>query len=278
LNSSTKFNSLTIAFDTANGRHPRSIYVDGTEYVDDDAIFTIFNLSETESHSITITNWNVANSPIVITGIYVEISIDINKRNLISFNGEIFDRSDLKFPSFGVISNVGNIAFKDLDGEIRDYAEQLVLTSDLKVMVWLNNTLAKTRQQIGEFSTKEWDYDNDNRSVSVSLKDDLEKWQNIDVDGFGYYQAQETNQKAQSAKWFYTKLYQITVENGFSNMCAFGDLDIATQNILSTTFIEYPTLKSGSLWAQWQKLSEICQLHIYKNDKGIIVCEYNEGN
>lgn len=278
LSSSKSFKSFTIAFDTANSRHPKSIYVDGNLFSDDDAIFTVFNLADSNTHTITITNWNMPSAPLVITGIYIDLNIDVNRRNIISFNRATYDRGDLKLPSFGIISNSANLSFKDLDGEIRDYAEQLLLSSDLKVTVWINNTLTKKSQQIGEFQTKEWNYDNDNRSVSVSLKDGLEEWQEISVEPIEYFREDTiSSQPEQSFKWFYDILWNITNSNGFK-MQTFDDLDTKTKEILNNSYIKYPLLKSGSLWAQWQKLCEVCQLHIYKDDSGIIVCHYNEGN
>ncbi len=265
--------SLTIAFDTENGRHPKSVWVDGVEYIDNDPIFTVTGLTESTNHTIVIYNWNTPNYPLVITGIYAEVSIEIDRRNLISISRSIFDRSDLKLPSFGIISNTGNIEFNDTDGEIRDYAEQLILESGLKCEMFLNNTLANAQERIGLFETDEWDYDNDNRVVSVSLKDDLEEWQDINVAPIDY---DPRVIEHKSFKWLYEYLWSLTKEN--YDMLAFDELDTDTQDILQNTYTQYPLLESGSLWQQWTKLCEVCQLHIYKNNDGVVVCRYNGGN
>ena len=266
--------SLTIAFDTANGRHPNSINIDGTTYIDDDAIFTVANLTSSTSHTITIDNWNTANAPLVITGIYVEVAIEIDRRNLISLERTIYDRSDLKLPSFGIISNTGNIEFNDINGEVKDYAEQMLLEKGLKCEIKLNNTLVDgASETISLFETDEWDYDNDNRVVSVSLKDDLEEWQEINVDEISY-DPRKTESKP--FRWFYEYLWNITKQN--YNMLSFDELDSDTQSVLNKTYIQYPLLESGTLWQQWTKLCEVCQLHIYKNSDGVVVCRYNGGN
>ena len=270
-----KITSLTIAFDTVNNRHPNKIFIDGKEYIDDDAIFTVSDLEPLSSHTIVIDNWNSPNYPLVITGIYAEVSIEIDRRNLISISRSIFDRSDLKLPSWGIISNAGNIEFTDLDGEIRDYAEQLLLESGLKCEIFLNNTLANAQEKIGLFETDEWDYDNDNRVVSVSLKDDLEEWQDINVAEISY---DPRNPEHNPFKWLYEKLWAITTANNNYDMLSFDKLDESTQDILSNTYIQYPLLESGSLWQQWTKLCEVCQLHIYKDNNGVVVCSYNGGN
>lgn len=276
--SSAKITSLTIAFDTANNRHPNSIIVDGIEYQDDDAIFTVMGLQEggQGTHDIRISNWNTPNYPLVITGIYAEVSIDIDRRNLISMESSIFDRSDLKLPSFGIISNRGNIEFKDTDGEILDYAEQVLLQSGLSCEIRLNNTLKENASQIvAKMETDQWDYDNDGKVVSVSIKDDLEEWQEINVPEISY---DPRSNEHKSFSYFYEYLWGITTKNGNYDMLSLDELDMATQEIIRNTYTKYPLLKSGSLWQQWTKFCQVLQLHIYKNSEGRIVCRYNGGN
>ena len=206
----------------------------------------------------------------------MEVSIDIDRRNLISISRSIFDRSDLKLPSWGIISNTGNIEFNDTDGEIRDYAEQLILQSGLKCEIKLKNTLVDgASETIGLFETDEWDYDNDNRVVSVSIKDDLEEWQDISVEEISY---DPRKIESKPFKWLYEHLWAITTANNNYTMLAFDELDTDTQGVLQNTYIQYPLLESGSLWESWQKLCEVCQLHIYKDNNGVVVCRYNGGN
>ena len=263
------------------------VYFEYTQYYeDDDAIFTIINLEDETEFSIIIDNWNTPNYPLVITGIYTIIDINIDYRNLISISRSIFDRSDLKLPSFGIISNTGNIEFNDTDGEILDYAEQLLLEKGLKCEIKLNNTLVEgANKSIGLFETDQWNYDNDSRVVSVSLKDDLQEWQDIDVKGIDY-----DPRKAESKPFsgLYAYLWELTSNRYYAtrgikgkgnyNMLAPDELDIDTQKVLENTYIEYPFLENGTMWQQWTKLCQACQLHIYKNNEGIIVCRYNGGN
>ena len=113
--------------------------------------------------------------------------IPLNNKRIISISANSFDRSDITRPSYGIISNTGELEFNDFDSEFLNYANQRLLTSDLPVSIFLNNTLYKTtRQQIGKFQTRSWNYDNNNKRVSVSLKDDLEEWQDISINGISY--------------------------------------------------------------------------------------------
>lgn len=202
--------------------------------------------------------------------------IDIDRRNLISISSSIFDRSDLKLPSFGIISNTGNIEFNDNDGRVLQYAEGLKLQAGQKCELWLNNTLVEgANEMIGLFETDQWNYDNNSRVVSVSIKDDLEEWQEINVPEIPY---DPRKIESKPFKWLYDHLWAIATANANYNMLSFEDLDIETQAVLNCTFTQYPLIESGSLWQQWTKLCQVCQLHIYKNNNGIIVCRYNGGN
>jgi hypothetical protein len=275
--SGANIKSFTIAFDTANNRYPYYVFIDGEKYANDDAIFTA-NVPNANVHTIKIDNWNSPNYPLVITGIYVDISIDIDYRNLIALNRNITYRGDNKLPSYGIISNTGNLEFNDIDGEIKDYAEQMLLSSDLKVTINLNNTLKKASQQLGVFETETWDYDNDNRSVSVSLKDDLEDWQDIHIEGLNY---DPRNPFAILRNGSMEDLYRWLQDSRITpqkyKMLPFEELDGKTRNILKNTTISYPLLKQDTLWEQWQKLCEVCGLYIYKNNEGKTVCVYTYG-
>ena len=267
LDETQQMTSLTIAFDTQNNRHPTKINIDGVEYTDDDAIFTVGNLTPKSSHSITITDWNTPNYPIVITGIYSNVSIEINSKNLISLETSLYDRSDLNLPSFGIISNNGNIEFNDYSGEVRDYAEQRLLQSGLKCDIILKNTLVENAEKtVAVFETDKWNYNNEEKTVSVSLKDDLEEWQNINVTHV-YYKRNETERKQLS--WWYKYLHDITTSKGFF-MISFDELDEKTKSVLNSIYIDSPYLNDCNLWSAWDKVCKASLSHIYKNSGKII--------
>ena len=200
--------------------------------------------------------------------------IPLNNKRIISISANSFDRSDITRPSYGIISNTGELEFNDFDSEFLNYANQRLLTSDLPVSIFLNNTLYKTtRQQIGKFQTRSWNYDNNNRRVSVSLKDDLEEWQDIPIVGISY---DPIYNEATSMRSYYGILYSKTPNK--YQMLPFRELDEKTQLILQETTIQYKILKDGSLWEQWRKLCEVCALYIYKNREGKTVCTYTYGS
>lgn len=271
---------INIVFDTYKNQHPKTIEIDGILYTDDDPIFSI-RVNKSNTHTIIIDNWNEPNYPLIISGIYLTFDINVDYRNLISISQSIFDRSDTSNASWGIFSNIGNLEFNDIDGELKDYSEQGYLKDGAKVFVELHNNLDNYVKKIGEYYAKNWNYDENNKSVSVSLTDGLEDWQNINVPEVTYdfkkYATSGNVAYAQSASVFYNFLHQYSNKSKFK-MTSFEELDGVTKNAIISTIIPYPYLKSGTLWAQWTKLCELCQLHIFKNNDGIVVCKYKGGN
>lgn len=272
--------SATIVFDKEHNGHPNSIVVDAaTTYVDDDAQYEIIFENPATFHNFRINNWNKPYSPLIITSIYADINIEIDRNNLLSFSSNIFDRATLDEPSYGIISNSANLDVSDLDEQILDLITQQILHSGITTEVWINNPdgdVGLKQEKICLMETRELFYDTDNRTVQVSLKDNLEEWQQIEIEGINYYNEDGTAKEPQTAKWYYEYLYSKTPSK--YNMLLVSYLDSDTIDILENTIIEYPVLESGKLWDSWQKLCELCLLHIYVNKEGKTVCVYNKGN
>lgn len=262
---------FVMAFDIENGAFPNSIIVDDETIYDDDSIWEI-NVNKADTHTIIISNWNKIDSPFIITSIYTDIVIDIGQNNLIAFNSNIMDRTNTQYPSYGIISNHANLTFSDLHYETIDLISQQILHSGITVDVFLNNTFSNMTEQVYSMEIRELSYDNDNRQVQLSLKDNLEEWQDINVPSVNYMDIQEKL----TAKWLYLNLRQETPSK--YHMQLFEELDSETQNILENTVIQYPTLEEDTLWNDWQKLCALCMLHIYVDNNGKTICRYNNGN
>lgn len=271
--SGSNISSITIAFDDNKGRHPNSITIDGVTYYDDDAIYTITGLDPTkQKHTLVISDWSEPKYPIVISGIYSEVTIDVDRKTMLSMETNSSDRDGVATPSFGLISNGGSMQFKDLNGELYDYAEQQLLSNGVLVDIYLFDTIHKNRELVGSFYSSDWDYDSDNRSVYLKYKDDLEELQEIIFDRIDY----DFDKMAEKTlRWFYEKLFSATPQKyGFPE---FENLDEKTKIHLENTKIKYPYLERVSLWGAWEKLCVVGMLHIYK-EKGNTICKYNGGN
>jgi hypothetical protein len=264
--------NLTFVFDEQGNQHPIEMTVGGKTIRDDDNIWTITDLGGVDALSVEILNWNTPNAPLKITGIFAEVKIEINNRNLISLNSITNSRGDNDLPSWGIISNSGELVFNDVTGEVRDYIEGGLLREDTKITISLNDTLTRKSEIVGVFKTSDWNYDNNNRQISVTFKDELEEWQDINIPSIEY-----TPKKAEHirALVFYELLRSVTTLNGY-NIKSYKELEGKTYDKLSNTTISFPMLNSGSLWSAWRKLCEVCQLYIYQEKDGTINCIYGE--
>jgi hypothetical protein len=245
-------------------------------YVDNDINYVIngISISSSETLMIEISQINKPYSYLAIYGISTDLHIDVDKHNIISIGYSHFDRDDIKSFSFGIISNRGTLEFKDTNNEVLNYAEDMLFKKGLSCNITLFNTLSKKETAIATVITSDWQYDNNDSTVIVSLKDVLEEWQDIQVEGFSY---DPRNPKSvlpnNSMADLYLWLYERTPSK--YNMLSFGKLDTETQGVLTNTIIDYPFLESDTLWRQWTKLCEVCGLHIYKDYNGHTVCTYN---
>lgn len=260
--SSDTLTGFDLVFDTYNQRHPHSIIVDGIEFTENDSIYHIRDLEEGITHIVEISNWNTPNYPLVVQGIYAELNINIDNKNLLSLNAKHTDRSDITLPSWGIISNSGDISFVDTEGQIKVYAENGVLKSDTMVTISLNNTLSKKSQIVGVYKTGKWNYDNNNRQVSVPIKDDLEEWQNIQIERIELFE--------KCSFYDICELLKAKTPEKFK----FKEYDTQTKQILTETICAYPYLESASLWNNFVKICKCCGLYIYKDYQDKIVISY----
>lgn len=201
----------------------------------------------------------------------------IGTGKMINIEISTFDRSDLQLPSWGILSNSASIEFKDTDLTFLHLAESNQLNEGAECEIRVNNTDRQSLNKIGVFKAKEWTYDNNTHTVFVSLRDNLEEWQDINVDGFGYDPSKTEEENTKNFAYIYDYLWEI-VSNKDYNMEELSELNTETKNILLNSYIKYPFLEKGSLWRQWSKLCQVCQLHIYQDFSGKIICRYNGGD
>lgn len=276
--------ALTIFFDEYNNQYPQTIVLDGTAlnetHTNDNPIFTV-TFSPRNSVTLHCSNFTKPDYPLVVHGICADLSIDVGLGTLLNVEANKTDRSNIDLPSYGIISNSALLEFLDKDGEVKEYAKQLLLKGGLKTEISVNDTLVKNSQKketVSVMYTETWSYNNKNSNVSVTLKDDLEEWQNIKVEPLIIVEGLDTDNpyiKRQSFEVLYKHLYNCTPSK--YNLLDFNSLDSTTQDILKNTYIEYPILNGASLWSEFDKLCQVCQLHIYK-DVDKTVCCYLGGN
>lgn len=279
--SGSGISAFTICFDEQHGRFPHSITVDGAIYTDDDPNYTI-SVTQGNSHTIIIDNWNTPNYPLVISGIFVDLSIDLDYNRITGISREVRERSDISMPSWGILSSGGSLEFSDYDGEVLDYIEQNILKSGVEVTINLNNTLfGKTQsgewavsEQVAKYYVDDVDYDVNNKEVKLSVKDGLEKLQDV---GDVQLTVNPFNYVSKSFSDIYDYLRNEVVRAGVE-MDSYDDLDANTKSAFDN-YVPVPITEEGnSLWQLLNKFAIATQTHIYMKQNGVLTCRYNGGN
>lgn len=274
--------SCRIIFDTYYNAYPKNITVDfykNGSFLDTSSAITnaspyfIFNLgyeisvttSDVIEFRVTMSDWSMPGYPLRIQGIYTGLSIYGDRRNLLSISAPIKDRSDNEQPSYGIISNAGTLSLVDGTKEIKEYARLGLLTQDLDVQLWLEDTQSKKKQSLGKFKTDKWSYDNINFEVTIDFKDNLEEWQSILISSTDL-----TFNK--TAKNLYDELLELT-----PSKYIFEDLSAETESIFNSISVPYFYYTKGSLWEEWNKLCYLTLSNLYKNENDKIIIKSNIG-
>lgn len=182
----------------------------------------------------------------------VDVEQIFDQRNLLSIESEVKDRSDIEQPSFGIISNGGSLSFNDSSSRFLEYANAGLLTEGIEIKIFLENTLTKSKKQVGLYYTTDWEYDNGNRSVSVSFKDNLEDLQNKMV----------LTKKTVVPNNMYAILQDLLQEN--LNIVSNFRFTEAAMSSLERTKCEYPILEEKkALWYHIDQICNICGLQMY---------------
>lgn len=188
----------------------------------------------------------------------------IDKRNILSLESEIRDRADVGKPSFGVVSSGGNISFKDPQKRFLGYATSGFLKEGLEIRIFLNNTVTKQKRIVGKYYSTNWDYDNNNNTVSVSFNDGLEKFQEKPT-----YKI-DLQKNTASVQSLYDIFNRVT---GKPSLTLTSNAQTIMQNIKSAYFYK----EKSNVWADLNKFCDIGGFHIYNTTNGniAITAEYS---
>lgn len=277
--------AFTICFDEQHGRFPHSIkvYTDSNPnyevYTDDDPNYTI-SVTQGTTQKIVIDNWNTPNYPLVISGIFVDLSIDLDYNCITDISRKVRERSDTAMPSWGILSSGDDLSFSDYDGEFLDYIEQGILKSGVEVTINLNNTLfGKTQsgewavsEQVAKYYVDGVDYDVNNKEVLLSVKDGLEKLQ--EVKGI-YLECNPLHYEHPQFSEIYDIIRQRVQGEGIE-MKSFEDLDATSKQHLQFVLPVPLTSKDDTLWGFMEKFCSATNGHFYVGNDGVLTYKYSE--
>jgi hypothetical protein len=242
-------------------------------WVNDDPIFTAkYSFEAGKQYGFLFETWSKPNSRLVLQGFYSKSEFVFDRRSIISTDTKIADRNSFDEPSFGIFSNSGTLELRDLDGEIYDAVREGIIAGGTKVSIWIKNTITKREVRVADMFTDTFNYDADNRTLSVTLKNNLGDMQS--QTGEAIY-IDPTISQFSTLYDVYNTIREKTREKlPFLN---FKVLDEETTSHLQSIRINFH-LEEASIWAQWEKLCVVAQCHLYQDDDGDCVFKYNGGN
>lgn len=208
---------------------------------------------------------------------YITFDNDITKRyavkhhNLVSLEITRKERKDLALPCWGIISNGGNIEFIDYDGTIKSRILSGIIHKETIVETFLLENSTITKSIVSKMYAKEWQYDEQTKKVYVTLSDNLEKLQDINIDLVKTPMVDDM-----LASTLYNTLRDATIQNGF-NVMEFANLDATTKSHLENYAFPNFFIDNMTLWGAWKNFCEALQLYMYQDKNGEVVCVYKGG-
>lgn len=166
-------------------------------------------------------------------------------------------------PTFGIIAGGGNLIFKDIDKKFVTYSRQGAVGADNKVVIYIKNTITGKQQVVGTWTTEKWDYDVDDNTMSVTLRDDIQDLQEIEVNDTAAYI--ELTNNPMTALQLYNYIREITPAR-----YEFENLSEDVSELLSSINITYAYLEAGSLWGYYEDICQLALLYMYKTPNGKI--------
>lgn len=245
----SNIDNLTIHFDNIVNEYATQIQIDGKSYINDDTHFFI-TCDKSNTHTIKFTKWSRAISNIRFTAITIGLTLTFNQFNgLLSFTRGSQSMQDNTTPNYGALAQYGSIKLADYTGEINEIEELNMLTSGIKIRLYMDNEL------VGDYLFDTFDKEN-KTTYNIQLTDEIANWNNILING-------ESLQENITAYDFY-----LLLKNYYE--ADYEDLSPEMIDYLKSIIIKYFYLENGTLFEQWNKFCDITQMLVYKKQNGKI--------
>lgn len=198
-----------------------------------------------------------------LIGETVDVEAVFDRRNLLSLEGQVAEREDAEFPSWGVFSSGGRLSFKDNGSLFLGYANAGLLKGGIQIQLVLSDKIQGTTETVGVYQTTNWNYDNNDKVVEVQFDDGLTQMQDVEV--------QFPTYSAISMQEFYDFLVSNTIQLGF-DFEPLGEREIQVLGMEC----KRPRNKKASLWSQWNKLCSVCRFVVFRNESGKVETRFVE--
>lgn len=215
---------------------------------------------------------------------YAEIALNsdliekIDKSIIESITSENKTNFNPNTPTYGIIAGTGSLVFKDTGRKFVKYSSEGLLTANIPIKIYVKDTISGKKQIVGSWVSKDWKYDVDNDSMRVTLRDDIEDLQDIDVSDTASLINVEDNPITALELFYYLKGGVIKDEEGNDkplmgitpSKFVFEELDSDVKTLLESINIQIAYLEAGTLWSFYEGLCKLALLYMYKLPNGKI--------
>ncbi|MEG2688277.1 MAG: hypothetical protein RSA24_03830, partial [Clostridia bacterium] len=134
----TDIDNFVLRFDQVAGQWATELNVDNTLFTNDDSQF-VWAGAKANSHTIQITKWNLPLYPVRITSISVGLTMEFDRSNLkeVVRGSQIVAENDK--PTYGVISQYGNVSIYDYNNKLIELDELGILMSNQEIEIVFDN-------------------------------------------------------------------------------------------------------------------------------------------
>lgn len=220
------------------------------------------------THTITFLEWNRANYNACISHISVKsLSLILGKKwikNVESLS-QSTDRPNEIY--YGVLPNSGNLSLVDIDGSLRNYAEEGHFDdANLSIGIFANG------KEVKRHISSDSHYDNVARTLEVNLGDNLSNWEELQYKGFAYPKKSENAYNMLLDVFVSIGYTQNQVDKMLSTEIVYGvDNQVGSvKQYLQEITIPYPYLPQASVRETIDKFCTLAQLQVYKTDRNEI--------
>lgn len=223
---------------------------------------------QANTHTITFLEWNRANYNACISHISVKsLSLILGKKwikNVESLS-QSTDRPNEIY--YGVLPNSGNLSLVDIDGSLKNYAEEGHFDdANLSIGIFANG------KEVKRHISSDSHYDNVARTLEVNLGDALSSWEELQYKGFAYPKKSENAYNMLLDVFVSIGYKQNQVDKMLSTEIVYGvDNQVGSvKQYLQEITIPYPYLPSASVRETIDKFCVLAQLQVYKTDRNEI--------
>lgn len=242
---------IKITFDKVDNQYATVMSINGTTVYNTEPEFQFVADGE-NTLTIQILAWNAPNLPIRVSNIQlaVNLTFDRNTGLLRAVRGNQVMADNVQ-PSYGMISQYGDVEIIDYQDIVFDLVRKNKIRKDLTVEILRNDVVIGTY-----LLSEDFDYDIYTKDLKMTLKDDILKWQGIEV---------EKRELSYNATAYTVFEYLRDLSTGYTFNISADDMAF-----MQSITIPYFYLEKGSLWEQWVKLCQLTQCNIFKDPYGVI--------